>query len=662
MDIQGPITVPTNAVIRNHVTNKSIAVTGIFVEPAEGWRIVGMDEDFAAKSANSDELALSFRQDGTSANSNSIALSAGNWNISGNDSLNLNMAARVPARTEEAKSGKIATVGFTLNWADPVDAATADQDKGAGDQDSINKDITEGNQSLSPGMSKMDVLAGGSQAGVFTWSGYPAGTTMTSVTSSDESIASVQLGDSDNNSQQFNVTGGTLGIATVTGTLSNGESETLDVYVSDIVNPSDIVPSVIPENLKAGDTLKTGDIAIEVTITAPDGNKSTQTLYPDCEQVLGGGDNKITVAITIGGREIDVEVVVPVKEAILEEIHYISLPKMGNALRSLTGNICFVNDVYEGNDGIDISQAQDGSVLAVVNGDDATVYGHRACLPPSCSGTFSNYAAHTMDLSCLDTSAALDMVNMFDGCPRLTSLDLSGWNTAKVKRMLCMFQNCPELTSLDLSGFDTSMVTDMRYMFYGCAGLKTLDLAEFDTSSVTNMTNMFSGCSSLKSLDVSGFKTSAAIEMTGMFNGCTDLTNLDLSGFDTRAVKKMNSMFYDCSNLTSLDVSGFDTYAVTDMSYMFKGCSSLKSLDVSNWGTGTVTHMEEMFHSCSGLSSLDLSDWNISDTAARTLGSTFRGTKLSELIVRDEKTKEKMETYAGGSLFGVNIVVSEEAN
>ena len=123
--------------------------------------------------------------------------------------------------------------------------------------------------------------------------------------------------------------------------------------------------------------------------------------------------------------------------------------------------------------------------------------------PQSCRIWFSGFSACTSitGLDKLDTSKAVSMSSMFNGCENLTSLDLSNFNTSGVTSMLEMFNNCKSLTSLDLSNFDTSKVTSMRKMFAGCSGLTSLDLSKFNTAQVTDMYKMFSSCYGLTSLD-----------------------------------------------------------------------------------------------------------------------------------------------------------------
>ena len=188
----------------------------------------------------------------------------------------------------------------------------------------------------------------------------------------------------------------------------------------------------------------------------------------------------------------------------------------------------------------DVSEAQDGSVMAYVEDDGSgnstykvTIGGKGGIIAnESMIGYFEDFSAmKSIDLSALDTSEVTDMSAMFSGCSSLTNLDLSNFDTSQVTYMSLMFTSCSSLTSLDVSKFDTSKVTDMGGMFSVCSSLTNLDVSKFDTSNVTAMTNMFGNCSRLTSLDVSNFDTSKVTAMYGMFCNCPAWNTVDHTKF-----------------------------------------------------------------------------------------------------------------------------------
>ena len=273
----------------------------------------------------------------------------------------------------------------------------------------------------------------------------------------------------------------------------------------------------------------------------------------------------------------------------------------------------------------DISESQDGSVMAYVEDDESgnstykvTIGGKGGIIAnESMIRYFRGFSKMTsIDLSALDTSEVRNMTSMFASCSSLTNLDVSNFDTSEVTYMGGMFYSCSSLTSLDVSNFDTSKVTDMSDMFSGGLdipmNIEEINVSSFDTSKVTDMCRMFYKCSSLTSLDVSNFDTSKVTDMELLFWDCSSLTSLDLSNFNTSNVTNMSSMFAACISLTSLDVSNFDTSKVTDMSGMFWNCHGLTSLNLSNFATSKVTNMGQMFGDCSSLTGLDLRNFDTS--------------------------------------------------
>ena len=207
--------------------------------------------------------------------------------------------------------------------------------------------------------------------------------------------------------------------------------------------------------------------------------------------------------------------------------------------------------------------------------------------PTSCYSWFDSFSNLTtiQGIENLNTEEVTNMMFMFYGCKKLTSLDLSSFNTANVTNMNGMFNSCSSLTSLDLSSFDTAKVEEMSLMFGNCTGLTSLDLSSFNTDNVTGMGYMFGGCSGLTSLDLSSFNTANVTNMMNMFIGCKGLTSLDLSSFNTANVEVMSYMFNGCSGLTTINVSdAFTTNKVSNSDGMFGGCYKLEGATSYNSG------------------------------------------------------------------------------
>ena len=231
----------------------------------------------------------------------------------------------------------------------------------------------------------------------------------------------------------------------------------------------------------------------------------------------------------------------------------------------------------------DVSEAQDGSILAYMDGTTMKV-------SPKAEGA-TIYANE-------------DCYNMF-----------------QTKE----YVNESNITSIKFDNFNTSKVTNMEMMFYGCYKVKELDISTFNTSHVTNMSEMFASCNSLTTLDLSSFDTSNVTDMTGMFEYCENLTSLNLSNFSTSKVTDMRYMFYGCSKLTTLDVSNFDTSKVTDMGSMFYSCSKLTSLDLSSFDTTNVTLYSGVFNFCFSLSQITVGDKWVQPIAFPKIGVSSAG-------------------------------------
>ena len=162
------------------------------------------------------------------------------------------------------------------------------------------------------------------------------------------------------------------------------------------------------------------------------------------------------------------------------------------------------------------------------------------------------------------------------------------------------FYNLSALTTIErIENLNTSAVMDMSEMFEGCWSLTSLNVSNFNTSKVTDMRDMFGDCSSLTELNISNFNTSAVTNMRDMFAGCTSLTELNVSNFNTSAVTDMGRMFSGCSGLTSLNLSNFNTSKVWNMDSMFSGCSVLKT--ILNPNTWRCEQSQDMFKGCTQL-------------------------------------------------------------
>ena len=216
----------------------------------------------------------------------------------------------------------------------------------------------------------------------------------------------------------------------------------------------------------------------------------------------------------------------------------------------------------------DISEAQDGSVMAYVEDDGSGNSTYKVTIGGK-GGIIANES----------------MIYYFGGFDKMTSIDLSSLDTSEVTNMMGMFDGCSSLTSLDVSNFDAPELTDIAGMFNGLTNLVTLNLSNFNAPKITNMDAMFKDLSKLSKLDLTNFNTVNVTSMREMFAGCSSLTSLDVSSFDTSQVTDMQAMFRNCSSLTSLDLSNFDTTNVTHMRDMLCGCPAWDTVNQKKFST-----------------------------------------------------------------------------
>ena len=143
MDGEGRITVSSDAAIEN-LSERSIALQEILVEAADGWECVVLDHDFLSEPEDTHKFAIAIRGNdvklsGIITGSTADGLRAYYASIAAGDSLKLNMAANLPRQTQAVSDECIATLSFSLGWANSDDEATSSQTQGDRFQEWINE-------------------------------------------------------------------------------------------------------------------------------------------------------------------------------------------------------------------------------------------------------------------------------------------------------------------------------------------------------------------------------------------------------------------------------------------------------------------------------------------------------------------------------------------
>ena len=149
----------------------------------------------------------------------------------------------------------------------------------------------------------------------FTWDTKVNTITLKSITSSDESIATVGTITGADGSKKVTINALAYGKANITATLNNGEIAVFEAEVYKVGNANDIQVTVNNPNLGVGDKVTSKDITVKVPVISPDGDTKYIEKTPSIEdKVLQAGDNTITGTVTAGKSTITISVTVTVEE------------------------------------------------------------------------------------------------------------------------------------------------------------------------------------------------------------------------------------------------------------------------------------------------------------------------------------------------------------
>ncbi|MBQ6790615.1 MAG: BspA family leucine-rich repeat surface protein [Paludibacteraceae bacterium] len=293
--------------------------------------------------------------------------------------------------------------------------------------------------------------------------------------------------------------------------------------------------------------------------------------------------------------------------------------------------------------------------------------------PTSTSGWFSGFEELTefSHLDYLNTTAVMDMSDMFFGCEKIEELDLRTFDFIGLVKADNMFGLCSALTTI----YCATDFRELPYllaannMFNGCTSLEGgrgtkvedgkyyEDFAHVDASddpgyftakplpvlyaalsedgkTMTlhydiNIKKNKGNSSWILAEEHGGFSEAQreAVESIVIDEALKDLKPTDMSFWfanfpnaekiehldyiNTDNVVSMLSLFAGCTRLVQLDLSSFKTDKVTDMSYMFSGCAELRLIEFgSDFKTDNVTDMRDMFAGCRSLKRLDLDYFN----------------------------------------------------
>lgn len=179
VDKDGNVHTPSNAAILNGVATKGIAVTNIQANLSNGWQAKNWNTDFSTLPENSKYVGLKLRQD-TLSNDGSFSLTANDWKIPKGSYIDLNMDAKLPPQSVNQKSDA-AVLSFTLDWSGD-NTTTGPKWDDTSDPDDTSGITVQNNSTL---------IAGGTSTLDITWDSEGDTISLTSITSSNEAIATI---------------------------------------------------------------------------------------------------------------------------------------------------------------------------------------------------------------------------------------------------------------------------------------------------------------------------------------------------------------------------------------------------------------------------------------------------------------------------------------
>lgn len=288
---------------------------------------------------------------------------------------------------------------------------------------------------------------------------------------------------------------------------------------------------------------------------------------------------------------------------------------------------------------------------------------------------FDNVNMKSMNLSFLNTSNVISMVETFRFCDNLEYLNLSGWDLSKVTDISSMFEYCRKLIYLDLSRWEISdNIVDYKDVFKECESLQTINMTGSSCKSVNRIKALLnlnglnnvkiitdnncdinnecsdnSECGYLLSLvpsNSSNKVTSFSLNGTRYAEAFPDYNEIDtyntvlsvdistLSGTLplTSTTAFLNSVTNSAPSVSSV-VCFPDVSNVTDMGGMFRNYdgsylgeanTALRCINAKGWNTSKVTNMNYMFGIQPKLTDIiGIEDWDVSNVTD--MGGMFYG-------------------------------------
>lgn len=193
---------------------------------------------------------------------------------------------------------------------------------------------------------------------------------------------------------------------------------------------------------------------------------------------------------------------------------------------------------YYQENGVDWNAEDDH--LHLVSEDNKALYGVLT------ADNISSYKDRIVYLPKIDTSALINMSNLFKDCHNMVAIPTI--DTSRVTQMGSIFANCYQLRTIP--PLELGRVINMSSAFSACYALRSVP--PLPTESVTAMTNLFANCNSLRSIPM--LDTSKVTTLNYAFNYCYSIEKIYLT--DVNATTSMSYTFNNCTALRILQMRG----------------------------------------------------------------------------------------------------------
>lgn len=315
--------------------------------------------------------------------------------------------------------------------------------------------------------------------------------------------------------------------------------------------------------------------------------------------------------------------------------------------------------------GTDISESQDGSVVAYMNGTTCVVTAiepnAKVKAPQDSSRLFDGEAypayKYVSELSVgnLDVSNVTNLnyafqhlgYELYRSTVKINGLET--WDVSKVRTMEWTFYRVgtnADTVTMDISNWNVSNVKSFDYFLHSCGyysknwsvGL----LNDWDVSNCEDFSGMFywagGGAEYYNVGNLNDWDVSNAREMdymftaAGMFSTYWNVGNL--TNWTMPCVTSFEGMFEEAGRHANVwyvgDLGAWDVSNVTNFYHMFYYASTATDFNpgnIVNWDTSSATNMTGMFYMVNTNRTFNLNGWNVDNVSQHTEFSTDTGIK-----------------------------------